>query len=155
MTLPDAAQRVEAALRAAGSDITVSIMPASTRTAEDAATACNCPLGAIVKSLVFRADDQAVMVLTSGANRVHEKRLGRVIGVKLARADADFVRDATGFAIGGVSPLAHATPVKMVMDQDLMAFETIWAAAGTPHAVFPITPQQLAEITDAEILTVT
>jgi len=132
-------------------------MPASTRTAAEAADACGCPPGAIVKSLVFRGavSGGGVLVLTSGTNRVHEKRLGRALGEKLERADADFVRAATGYAIGGVPPLGHATPMRVVMDHDLNAYPEIWAAAGTPRAVFPTTPGELARLTGAEIAEVT
>jgi prolyl-tRNA editing enzyme YbaK/EbsC (Cys-tRNA(Pro) deacylase) len=155
--LPKSAERVQEALAAAGCGARVREMPASTRTAAEAAAACGCPEGAIVKSLVFRgaASGQGILVLTSGANRVHEKRLGRQLGEKLERADADFVRAATGYAIGGVPPLGHATRMRVVMDRDLQAHPQIWAAAGTPKAVFPTTPEELARLTGAEILTVT
>jgi prolyl-tRNA editing enzyme YbaK/EbsC (Cys-tRNA(Pro) deacylase) len=155
--LPPSAQRVQNALASLGSTARVREMPASTRTAAEAAAACGCPEGAIVKSLIFRGAEtgQGILVLTSGANRVHEKRLGRLIGEKLERADADFVRAATGYAIGGVPPLAHATALRVVMDRDLQAFAEIWAAAGTPAAVFPTTPAELARLTGAQVLTVT
>lgn len=155
--LPPSAQRVQDALAALGSGAEVREMPASTRTAAEAAAACGCPEGAIVKSLVFRGAEtgQGILVLTSGTNRVHEKRLGRQLGEKLARADADFVRAATGYAIGGVPPLGHATPMRVVMDRDLEDFARIWAAAGTPSAVFPTTPAELLRLTGAEALTVT
>jgi prolyl-tRNA editing enzyme YbaK/EbsC (Cys-tRNA(Pro) deacylase) len=148
---------VQDALAALGSAARVREMPASTRTAAEAAQACDCPEGAIVKSLVFRGADsgQGILVLTSGANRVHEKRLGRQLGDRLERAGADFVRAATGYAIGGVPPLGHATALRVVMDADLRAYPEIWAAAGTPSAVFPITPAELARLTGARILTVT
>lgn len=155
--LPPSAQRVQDALAALGSAAQVREMPASTRTAAEAAAACGCPEGAIVKSLVFRGAEtgQGILVLTSGANRVHEKRLGRQLGEKLARADADFVRAATGYAIGGVPPLGHATPMRVVMDRNLAGYAGIWAAAGTPRAVFPTTPDELQRLTGAEVLTVT
>lgn len=113
--LPASAQRVQDALAARGCSARVREMPASTRTAAEAAAACGCAGGAIVKSLVFRGavSGQANLVLTSGANRVQEKRLGRLLGEKLARADADFVRAATGYAIGGVPPLGHATEMRV------------------------------------------
>jgi prolyl-tRNA editing enzyme YbaK/EbsC (Cys-tRNA(Pro) deacylase) len=155
--LPASAQRVQDALAARGCDARVREMPASTRTAAEAAAACGCPEGAIVKSLIFRAADggQGVLVLTSGANRVHEKRLGRRLGLTLARADADFVRAATGYAIGGVPPVGHASEMRVVMDRDLRGYARIWAAAGTPRAVFPTTPGELARLTGAEVLEVT
>jgi len=154
--LPAAAQRVQDALAALGSAAQVREMPATTRTAEDAAAACGCPQGAIVKSMIFRlaGGGEGVLVLTSGTNRVHEKRLGRQLDGKLERADADFVRSATGYAIGGVPPLAHATKLRVVMDRDLFEHAAIWAAAGTPRAVFPTTPDELARLTGAEILDV-
>lgn len=97
----------------------------------------------------------AILVLTSGANRVHDKRLGRLLGEDLERADADFVRAATGYAIGGVPPLGHATPMRVVLDRDLNAFARVWAAAGTPQAVFPTTPEELVRLTGAEVAGVT
>jgi prolyl-tRNA editing enzyme YbaK/EbsC (Cys-tRNA(Pro) deacylase) len=132
-------------------------MSATTRTAADAAAACGCARGAIVKSLIFRGSvtGRGILVLTSGTNRVHEKRLGRQLGEKLARADADFVRAATGYAIGGVPPVGHTTAMRVVMDRDLDGYPEIWAAAGTPSAVFPTTPGELARLTEAEIMTVT
>ncbi len=154
--LPASAQRVQDALAALGCTARVHEMPASTRTAADAAAACGCEQGAIVKSLIFRGAEtgQGILVLTSGTNRVHEKSLGRRLGEKLARADVDFVRAATGYAIGGVPPLGHATALRVVMDRDLNTFPEIWAAAGTPSAVFPTTPEELARLTGAEVLQV-
>ena len=156
-TLPASAQRVQERLAALGSEARVREMPDSTRTAADAAAACGCELGAIVKSLVFRGAEsgQGILVLTSGANRVHEKRLGRALGEKLERADADFVRAVTGFSIGGVPPVGHAGEMRVVMDRDLAAYPQIWAAAGTPRAVFPTTAEELARLTGAEVLAVT
>ena len=150
--LSAAAQRVQDALTALGSLAQVREMPATTRTA----AACGCDQGAIVKSLIFRGANsgQGILVLTSGTNRVHETRLGRQLGEALERADADFVRAATGYAIGGVPPLGHATKLRVVMDRDLQAYPEIWAAAGTPSAVFPTTPEELARLTGAEILAV-
>ena len=155
--LPASAQRVQDALTALGCTALVREMPASTRTAEDAAAACGCEQGAIVKSMIFRGGEsgQGILVLTSGTNRVHEKRLGRQIGEKLARADADFVRTATGYATGGVPPLGHATEMRVVMDRDLTAFIEVWAAAGTPCTVFPVAPDSLARLTGATVMAVT
>ena len=156
-SLPASAGRVQQALAALGSAARVREMPASTRTAAEAAAACGCAEGAIVKSLIFRGAEsgRGILVLTSGANRVHEKRLGRALGEKLERADADFVRATTGYAIGGVPPVGHATGMRVVMDRDLFAFPEIWAAAGTPRAVFPTTADELARLTGAEVLNVT
>jgi prolyl-tRNA editing enzyme YbaK/EbsC (Cys-tRNA(Pro) deacylase) len=113
--------------------------PEGTRTAQDAAAAIGCSVGQIVKSLVFVRDAEPVLVLCSGANTVDAQRLG------LAKADADLVRRATGFAIGGVPPYGHPAPLETLVDEDLMAYDEIWAAAGTPRSVFPLTPAELLE----------
>jgi prolyl-tRNA editing enzyme YbaK/EbsC (Cys-tRNA(Pro) deacylase) len=111
--------------------------PAGTRTAQDAAAAIGCDVGQIVKSLVFVRDDEPLLVLCSGANTVDAERLG------LAKADADVVRRATGFAIGGVPPYGHPAPLETLIDEDLLGYDEVWAAAGTPRSVFPLTPAQL------------
>lgn len=153
--LPRASRRVAAALARAGIAAEIVEMPESTRTAAEAAAACACPIGAIVKSLVFRTDtDAAVLVLTSGANRVAPAELGPRLGLVLSRATAEFVRARTGFAIGGVPPLGHAASLEVVMDEDLLAYKTVWAAAGTPRAVFAVAPDRLAAATGARILPV-
>jgi prolyl-tRNA editing enzyme YbaK/EbsC (Cys-tRNA(Pro) deacylase) len=123
-------------------------MPQSTRTAEDAARAVGCQVGQIVKSLVFQGKQshQALLVATSGANRVNEKKIAGLISEPLSKADADFVRDKTGFAIGGVPPVAHAQPIRIFIDEDLLQYDEIWAAAGTPRALFKLTPQDLQKI---------
>ena len=113
--------------------------PAGTRTAQDAAAAIGCGVGQIVKSLVFVRGDEPVLVLCSGANTVDSERLG------LAKADADLVRRATGFAIGGVPPYGHPAPLETLVDEDLMGYDEIWAAAGTPRSVFPLTPPELLD----------
>lgn len=154
--LPASARRVAEALAAAGADAGVREMPASTRTAEEAAAACGVTVAQIVKSLVFRGESGAAwVVLTSGANRVHEKRLGRLLEDKLSRADAEFVREATGYAIGGVPPLGHSGETRVVMDEDLLAHDEIWAAAGTPRCVFRTTPEELRRIAGARVEKVT
>jgi prolyl-tRNA editing enzyme YbaK/EbsC (Cys-tRNA(Pro) deacylase) len=123
---------------------------ASTRTAAEAATAIGCTVAQIAKSILFRAaDGRAVLVVASGSNRVDERKVAALLGEAIGRADADFVRAATGFAIGGVPPVGHAGPVAVLLDRDLLAFETIWAAAGTPNAVFRLTPAELAGLTGA------
>lgn len=151
------AERFQAALRAAGSAATIVEMAESTRTAEEAAAAVGCDVAQIVKSLVFRGGESGVayLVLTSGSNRVHEKRLGRLLGEKLERADADFVRATTGYAIGGVPPFGHTNPAVVVIDEDLLALDAVWAAAGTPRRVFATTPDELVAITSGRVLTVT
>jgi prolyl-tRNA editing enzyme YbaK/EbsC (Cys-tRNA(Pro) deacylase) len=153
--LPAAAARVQAALRAAGCTADVVVMPDSARTAPEAAAACGVELGQIVKSLVFRGDRGLWLILVAGDNRVHEKRLGRLIGDTLHRAEIDAVRAATGYAIGGIPPLGHATALPTVMDETLMRFPVVWAAAGTPNAVFPVAPEALRAMTGASLICVT
>jgi len=139
------AQRVQALL---GPDYQVLEFEQSTRSAADAAAAIGCPVAAIAKSLVFRgADGGGVLVIASGANRVDEAKVAALLGQTIGRADADFVRERTGYAIGGVAPVGHARPLTIVLDRDLLALGEIWAAAGTPNAVFRMTPQQLRELT--------
>jgi len=128
----------------------VKTFPRDTRTAQQAADALSCELGQIVKSLIFRADDELVLVLTSGVNRVDQEKAAPLFGVdRLGKADADDARQATGFAIGGIPPCGHPTPLRSVIDQDLLAWDTIWAAAGAPDAVFELTPADLLRITSA------
>lgn len=153
--LPAAAARVQAALRAAGCPAEVVVMPDSARTAPEAAEACGVELGQIVKSLVFRGGRGLWLILVAGDNRVHEGRLGRLIGDTLHRADADAVRAATGYAIGGIPPLGHAKALPTVMDETLMRFAVVWAAAGTPNAVFPVAPETLRAMTGAPLVCVT
>ena len=139
------ALKVQAAL---GPRFTVLEFDAGTRTAADAAAAIGCTVAEIAKSLVFRAESgKSVLVIASGANRVDEKKAAAVVGERIGRADADFVREATGFAIGGVPPLGHATQPIVLIDQGLMQFGEIWAAAGTPNAVFRLTPADLVALT--------
>jgi len=151
--MPDlsrAAARVQAALEAAGVEARVVELPQSTRTAAEAAAAVGCEVAQIAKSLVFAGPDgEAVLVITSGTNRVNEKRLG------LQRASADFVREKTGYAIGGIPPVGHATPVRTFIDEDLLRFERVWAAAGTPNAVFELCAADLPGMTGGEVIKVT
>ena len=133
-------ERVRAALDALSLDCEIVTLPDSTRTAAEAAAAVGCSVGEIAKSLVFRAGERAVVAIMSGDHRLDTAKLGNVLGEKVGRADADFVRAATGFAIGGVPPLGHATPVPVFMDTGLFRFERIWAAAGSPFSVFAIEP---------------
>jgi len=146
-TLPDAAARVQAAAEALGLAVEVRVMPDSTRTAADAAAACGCDVGQIVKSLVFRGktSGKPFLLLVSGSNRVDEKGVAAVLGEALTRPDAEFVRATTGFAIGGIPPLGHASPVETWIDEDLLRYLTVWAAAGTPNAVFAVNPETLRE----------
>ena len=137
---------MQEALRGLGLPDAVRELDASTRTAPEAAAAVGCELGAIVKSLVFRGADsgEPVLVLVSGDNRAVEARVASELGEGVERPDADFVRSATGYAIGGVPPVGHPGEVRMLVDEDLMRFEEVWAAAGTPRAVFPVEPRELA-----------
>jgi prolyl-tRNA editing enzyme YbaK/EbsC (Cys-tRNA(Pro) deacylase) len=135
-----------------GLDVEARELPSSTRTAPEAAAAVGCELGAIVKSLVFRLGDEAVLVLVSGANRADEQRLEAELGAPPQRADADFVRAATGYSIGGVPPLGHPRPLRTLIDEDLMAYKVVWAAAGTPRSVFPIAPAELARLVGGRVV---
>jgi prolyl-tRNA editing enzyme YbaK/EbsC (Cys-tRNA(Pro) deacylase) len=155
--LPDAVKRVESAARAAGLHIEIRVMPASTRTAEEAAAACQCAVAQIVKSLIFKGktSGRPYLLLVSGKNRVDEKAVALRLGEEIARPDAAFVRDTTSFAIGGIPPLGHATPLTPWLDEDLLQFGTVWAAAGTPSAVFAVDPKALASATGATIIRVT
>jgi prolyl-tRNA editing enzyme YbaK/EbsC (Cys-tRNA(Pro) deacylase) len=146
--------RVRAAAESAGLRLEIREMSHSTRTAEEAAAACGTSVAQIVKSLVFRKakSGEAVLLLVSGANRVNQEAIAVTLGEPLERVDAKEVRDLTGFAIGGVAPLASLTPLATFMDEDLLVFDTIWAAAGTPHAVFCAHPRALAEAAGARII---
>src|SRR5918993_2140196 len=125
----------------------------STRSAADAAAAIGCSVGQIAKSLVFRAtiSDRAVLVITSGTNRASESLIATQIGETVERGNADYVRDRTGFAIGGVPPIAHSEPVLVIIDEDLRSFDEIWAAAGTPNAVFRLTFDDLVQLTGGTV----
>jgi prolyl-tRNA editing enzyme YbaK/EbsC (Cys-tRNA(Pro) deacylase) len=147
-----AVQRVAGALAGLGVTAEIVEFAQSTRTAEEAARAIGTTVERIVKSLVFVAGDEMLLVLTSGGNRVDVARLGEALGAPIRRADADAVRQATGFAIGGVPPVGHATALPVVMDSDLLQYDLVFAAAGTPHAIFPITPGDLCRISSARIL---
>ena len=144
--------RVRAALDAASLDCTIRTLPDSTRTAAEAAAAVGCSVGEIAKSLVFRAGERAVVAIMSGDNRLDPAKLAAAIGEEVGRADADFVRATTGFAIGGVPPLGHATPVDVYMDPDLFRFDEIWAAAGSPFSVFAIAPDRLRDAGGATVM---
>ncbi len=151
---PASVQKVRQALAALGRDFQMVEFSASTRTSADAAAAIGCDLAQIAKSLVFRAkpSDRPVLVVASGANRVDERKIEAALGEKLGRADADYVRDRTGFVIGGVPPVGHATPPATFIDRDLLQFAEIWAAAGTPNAVFRLTPAELVEMTAGQVM---
>jgi prolyl-tRNA editing enzyme YbaK/EbsC (Cys-tRNA(Pro) deacylase) len=150
--LPRSARRVQAALRALGLPGDVRELDDSTRTAVEAAASVGCELGAIVKSLVFvgAASGEPVLALVSGDNRADEERIAAVLGEAVGRADAAFVRAATGFAIGGVAPVGHPRPLRTAMDAGLLRFDVVWAAAGHPKAVFPVAPGELARALGVE-----
>jgi prolyl-tRNA editing enzyme YbaK/EbsC (Cys-tRNA(Pro) deacylase) len=154
--LPEGVQRVAAALLAKGHPHGPRMLHDAARTAQQAADALGIAVGQIAKSIIFRRklDDVAVLVITSGDRRVDEKKVEALVG-RLGRADADFVKAKTGFSIGGVSPLGHAQPPVTLVDQELFRFDTIWAAAGHPHAVFELRPQDLPTLADAPVADVT
>ena len=154
--LPASAKRVQDAARALGLAIAVREMAESTRTAEEAAAACGVTVGQIVKSLVFLRGESGrpCLLLVSGANRVNEKDVARHLGEKLKRPDADAVRTLTGYAIGGIPPFGHDTPIATWMDHDLLQYDVVWAAAGTPKAVFAVAPEQLREAARATVIDV-
>ena len=153
--LPDGVQRVAAALQAKGHPHAPRMLDNSARTAQEAADALGIAVGQIAKSIIFRrkSDDAAVLVVTSGDRRVDEKKVEAHVG-KVGRADADFVKSRTGFSIGGVSPVAHATPPVTLIDQDLLRFDVVWAAAGHPNGVFPLHPSDLQRLTGAPVVDV-
>jgi Cys-tRNA(Pro) deacylase len=149
-----ATERVQSVLDAAGIETRVVELAASARTAAEAASAIGCEVAQIAKSLVFRGAEsgEAILVIASGTNRVNEKTVAQHAGEPIVKADAEFVRERTGYAIGGIPPIGHASPLRTFIDRDLLRFDRIWAAAGTPHAVFELTPQQLTNLTGAPIV---
>ncbi len=153
MPLKPSAQRVQDALRAAGFPNEVVELPGSARTAAEAAAAVGCSVGQIVKSLLFEASPsgRAVLVAASGSHRVDEREVAAVVGERIGRASPDFVRERTGFSIGGVPPIGHAQPLLAVVDEALLAYDRIWAAAGHPHAVFALTPAELVRMTGGTV----
>ncbi|MBU0513116.1 MAG: YbaK/EbsC family protein [Chloroflexi bacterium] len=157
MELSPSAQRVQDALESLGLRLPVVELPDSTRTAAEAAQAIGCTVGQIAKSLIFKTKitGRPLLVITSGANRVHEKRISQVLGEKIGKADADFVRKHTGFTIGGVPPVGHLQALTTFIDEDLLKHEEIWAAAGTPNAVFRLTGDDLVRATGGMVISVT
>ncbi len=147
------AKRVQTALAGFGLDLVVVEFPKSTRTAQDAANAIGCQVEQIVKSLVFQRQPsgKAVLITASGGNRVNEKRIKEILGEKIVRAEAEFVKEVTGFPIGGVPPLAHTQPIETIIDEDLLQYAEIWAAAGTPNAVVRLSPKELVLITAGRV----
>lgn len=155
--LSNRAKQVQEALDQWGLPGRVVELPATTRTAAEAAQAVNCQVGQIAKSLLFKTKEtlRPVLVITSGSNRVNEKGLAQLLGEAITKADADFVRDQTGFVIGGVPPIGHKTAILTFVDEDLLQYEQIWAAAGTPFAVFHLTPAELTRMVPGRVINVT
>jgi prolyl-tRNA editing enzyme YbaK/EbsC (Cys-tRNA(Pro) deacylase) len=145
------ALRTQQLLHDAGVDTQVVEFEQTTRTSAEAAAAIGCSVDEIAKSIVFRASasGRAIVVIASGGNRVSEAKVAAIVSEPLARADADFVREATGYAIGGVAPIGHSKPVVLLLDEGLRRFQIIWAAGGTPFSVFPLAPDQLRRVTGA------
>jgi prolyl-tRNA editing enzyme YbaK/EbsC (Cys-tRNA(Pro) deacylase) len=154
--LSSSAQKVQEALERKGLSLEVIELPDSTRTAVEAAQAVGCQLGQIVKTLIFKAkrSQRPVMALVSGSNRVNEKSIEALIDEPLGKADAEFVRQHTGFAIGGVPPVGLLEEIQTFIDQDLLQYEDLWAAAGTPHAVFRLAPKDLVKIVNGRVIDV-
>lgn len=150
--LPESAQRVAELLAGIGHDRPVVMLPATGKTSAEAAAGLGCSVAEIAKSIIFRRveDDVPVLVIASGSNRVDEAKVAARVGA-LGKADARFVREKTGYAIGGVCPIGHAVKPVMLLDADLFLYESVWAAAGHPHAVFNLTPHQLQAMTGAEV----
>lgn len=149
-------QRVQQALAGQGMDFELLELDSSTRTAVEAAASVGCEVSQIVKSLIFRGkqSDNAILVVASGSNRVDEKKLKVLIGEAVTKPDADFVRERTGFVIGGVAPVGHIQALPTYIDEDLFQYSEIWAAAGTPRSVFKLTPEALQAMTAGEVVTI-
>ena len=152
-TLSTSARKVQEVLSRQGFSFRVRELPASTRTAHEAAVAVGCRVEQIAKSLIFRGTqtDTPILVIASGINRVNESKLADLVGEPVAKPDAEFVRAHTGFSIGGVPPVGHTNPIKTWLDEDLLQWDVIWAAAGTPNAVFELRSDDLQKLTHGEI----
>jgi len=154
--LSASALKVQQALNERGIKLQVVELPASTRTAVEAAQAVGCQLGQIIKSIVFKAkrSERPILVIASGSNRIDEKRIETLIDEPLGKADADFVRQHTGYVIGGVPPVGLAEKIITFIDEDLLQYKSLWAAAGTPNAVFQLSPEDLQVISDGKVTTI-
>ncbi|MEE6450169.1 YbaK/EbsC family protein [Gottfriedia acidiceleris] len=152
--LKDSAQIVQDLIFELGYSNKVVELPNSTRTAKEAADALNCEVAQIAKSIIFKLEssDSAVLVVASGINRVNEKQIEKILNDKLGKADADFVREQTGFVIGGVSPIGHKNQITTFIDEDLLQYKEVWAAAGHPKAIFQLTPTELIEMTKGKVV---
>ncbi len=155
-TLSTSAQRVQDILREKGFNSTVVELADSTRTAQEAAQAIGCTVAQIVKSLVFKTEQgqEPILVVASGSNRVNEKRLAELVGEPIGKANANFVRQHTGYVIGGVAPIGHSENIRTFIDEDLLQYDTIWAAAGTPFAVFQLIPRDLWMMTGGTVVSI-
>lgn len=154
--LSKSAEKVQNVLNEFGFELNVLELPDSTRTAQEAANTIGCKVSQIAKSLIFKGktSQKPILIVASGTNRVNEKVIKTHLGEKLKKADADFVLEHTGFAIGGIPPIGHKNLITTLIDEDLLQYEEIWAAAGTPHAVFKLTPKVLVEITKGPIISI-
>jgi prolyl-tRNA editing enzyme YbaK/EbsC (Cys-tRNA(Pro) deacylase) len=154
--LSRSAKSVQDALSQKGIKTTVVELPSSTRTAEEAAKTIGCLVAQIAKSLIFRTKltDRPVLVIASGINRVNEKTISQHVGEEIKKADADFTREVTGFAIGGIPPVGHTQKIETYIDEDLLQYKEVWAAAGTPYAVFNLNPQALQDLTGGKIISI-
>ena len=152
-TLSSTAQKFQDLLHSLGYNYIVIEHTESTRTAQEAADRAGCELGQIVKSLIFKGKESGkpILVLTSGANRVDEKRISQYAGERISRADADFVRAVTGFAIGGVPLIGHTQRMETYVDEDFLQYPTVWAAAGTPNAIFELKTEDLQKMTEGKV----
>ena len=155
-TLSPSAQKIQDLLNSLGYSYSVIEHAESTRTAQEAADRAGCELGQIVKSLIFKGkvSNKPILVLTSGANRVDEKRISSYAGESIGKADADFARAVTGFAIGGVPPIGHPQAIETYVDEDFMQYQTVWAAAGTPNAIFELKTDDLQKMTNGKVVRV-
>jgi prolyl-tRNA editing enzyme YbaK/EbsC (Cys-tRNA(Pro) deacylase) len=152
--MPRNSQKFKEVLRRFNLDTQIVEFPITTRTAAEAATAIGCSVDQIAKSIVFKAGSKAVLVIASGKNRINEEKIGQLIGSKIEKADAEFVRQKTGYVIGGVPPFGHLQKLVTFIDEDLLKFEEVWAAAGYPNAVFKLSPQQLLKVVKARVILV-
>jgi prolyl-tRNA editing enzyme YbaK/EbsC (Cys-tRNA(Pro) deacylase) len=149
--MSDSVERVRAALLAAGHADTIAMFPDGTRTAQDAASAAGCTVAQIAKSIVLRAGEQVILVIASGANRVDVTKISAALGQSVKPADGRWVRDTTGFAIGGVAPVGHQPAPRIFIDADLMQLDSVWAAAGSPRHVFRTTAAELVRMTNGVV----
>lgn len=154
MELSKNSKRVQEYLNNFGIKVEVLELAESTRTAQEAADAAKCDVGQIVKSLVFRSGDEALLFLVSGKNMLDIPKVSQSLGKTISKADADFVKAKTGYAIGGVPPVALLAEIETFIDRDLMVFESVWAAAGTPHAVFQLKSNDLPRLTGGKVIEV-